>query len=83
MTKGISHRRNEKAIMTLAKNIKRYRLEKNLTIQELANLIDVDYSQIGRMERGVVNPNISIIFDIADALNLEPKKLLDVNEPLR
>jgi len=76
MTKGIPHRRNERAISTLAANIKKYRLEKKLTIQELANLLDVDYSQIGRMERGVVNPNISIIFDIADALNVEPHVLL-------
>ncbi len=76
MTKGISHRRNEKAIMTLANNIKKYRIEGNLTIQELANLLDVDYSQIGRMERCVVNPNISILFDIAEVLNIEPHLLL-------
>jgi transcriptional regulator with XRE-family HTH domain len=77
MTKGISHRRNEKAIATLATNIKKYRTEQNLTIQELANIIDVDYSQIGRMERGVVNPNISIIFDIANALKISPSQLLE------
>jgi transcriptional regulator with XRE-family HTH domain len=76
MAKGISHRRNEKAIITLANNIRKYRLEKNLTIQELANLLDVDYSQIGRMERGVVNPNVSIIFDIAKVLEVEPATLL-------
>lgn len=76
MAKGIPHRRNERAISTLATNIKKYRLEKNLTIQELANLLDVDYSQIGRMERGVVNPNVSIIFDIANVLNIEPSLLL-------
>jgi len=76
MTKGISHRRNEKAIMTLAANIKKYRLERNLTIQELANLLDVDYSQIGRMERGVVNPNISIICDIAEVLHIPAHILL-------
>jgi transcriptional regulator with XRE-family HTH domain len=78
MTKGISHRRNEKAIATLANNIKKYRLAQNLTIQELANIIDVDYSQIGRMERGVVNPNISILFDIANALKIQPSQLLEV-----
>ena len=78
MAKGISHRRNEKAIMTLANNIRKYRIDKGLTIQELANLLDVDYSQIGRMERGVVNPNISIIFDIAEALEIETSKLIQV-----
>jgi transcriptional regulator with XRE-family HTH domain len=77
MVKGSKHRRNEKAILTLAANIRKYRQERNLTIEELANLVDVDYSQIGRMERGIVNPNVSIIFDIANALGVEPSRLLE------
>lgn len=77
MVKGLKHRRNEKAIETLAANIRRYRKERNLTIEELANLVDVDYSQIGRMERRIVNPNISVIFDIADALQIKPSQLLE------
>ncbi|WP_051666746.1 helix-turn-helix domain-containing protein [Pedobacter sp. R20-19] len=71
------HKRNERGISILAKNIRRYRKLKSLTIEELSNLIDVDYSQISRMERGLVNPNISIIFDIADALNVSPGLLLE------
>ena len=77
MVKALKHRRNEKAITALAANIRRYRQERNLTIEELANLVDVDYSQIGRMERGVVNSNISIIFDIAEALQIKPYQLLE------
>lgn len=79
MVKSIKHRRNEKAILTLATNIKRYRNLKKLTIEQLANLLEVDYSQISRMERGVVNPNISIIFDIAAVLGVEPMKLIEIN----
>jgi len=78
MAKGNRHRRNDVAITTLANNIKKYRKEKNLTIQELANILDVDYSQIGRMERGIVNPNVSIIFDIAKALEINPSQLLEI-----
>jgi transcriptional regulator with XRE-family HTH domain len=74
------HRRNQEAITTLANNIRKYRNERNLTIEELANMVEVDYSQIGRMERGVVNANVSIIFDIAQALNIEPSKLLESYE---
>ena len=77
MVKGAPHRRNEQAIVTLARNIKKYRKAKHITIQELANIIDVDYSQIGRMERGVVNANISIVFDIAEALGIEASKFLE------
>jgi transcriptional regulator with XRE-family HTH domain len=75
--KDATHRRNEIAIGILANNIKKYRKSKNLTIQELANILNVDYSQISRMERGVVNPNISIIFDIAGVLGIEPGRLLE------
>jgi len=77
MVRALKNKRNEKAIATLASNIRRYRQEQNLTIEQLANLVDVDYSQIGRMERGVVNPNISVIFDIADALGIKPSQLLE------
>jgi transcriptional regulator with XRE-family HTH domain len=77
MKQGEKQRRNEKAILTLASNIRKYRLEQKLTITELANLVDVDYSQISRMERGVVNANVSMIFDIAETLKIQPSKLLE------
>jgi transcriptional regulator with XRE-family HTH domain len=48
-----------------------------MTIQELANKLDVDYSQIGRMERGIVNPSISIVFDIAEVLKIKASQLLE------
>jgi transcriptional regulator with XRE-family HTH domain len=77
MVKVVKRRRNEKAISTLATNIRKYRLERKLTIAELANQVEVDYSQIGRMERGIVNPTVSIIFDIAIALGVKPSQLLE------
>ncbi|MBE9602972.1 helix-turn-helix domain-containing protein [Pedobacter sp. MC2016-24] len=77
MLKDGKHRRNERGISILASNIKKYRKEQHLTIQELANKLDVDYSQIGRMERGIVNPNVSIIFDIAEVLQIKASQLLE------
>lgn len=80
MLKGEKQRRNEKAIMTVAHNIRKYRKQQNLTIEELANLVGVDYSQISRMERGKVNPTISMIFDIANVLKISPALLLQDSE---
>ena len=77
MVKEGKHRRNEKGISILAKNIKKYRKERKMTIQELANRLDVDYSQISRMERGIVNPSISIVFDIAEVLEINASQLLE------
>ena len=77
MDKPGRNRRNEQAILTLARNIRKYRKANHITIMELSALLNVDYSQIGRMERGVVNPTISVIFDVAAALNIRPGQLLE------
>jgi transcriptional regulator with XRE-family HTH domain len=74
--KGSKQRRNEEAISILATNIKKFRIERGYTIHELANKLELDYSQISRMERCVVNPTVSIIFDIAKLLNIHPNQLL-------
>jgi len=77
MSKTRKHKRNEHGINVLAKNIRKYRKLKGLTIQQVADKLDVDYSQIGRMERGTVNASVSIIFDIANLLDIEAKNLLE------
>jgi transcriptional regulator with XRE-family HTH domain len=71
------HRRNEYAINILAINMRKYRKLKGLTIQQVADKLDVDYSQISRMERGIVNANISLIFDIANLLDIKATNLLE------
>ena len=71
------HRRNEIAIALLAKNIRELRKNKNLTIEQLAFKMEADYSQLSRMERGKVNFTISILFDVAIALQVRPAQLLE------
>ncbi|MNJ92896.1 helix-turn-helix protein [compost metagenome] len=73
---GSKNRRNEAAILILATNLKRIRLEKGLTIHQLANKLEMDYSQISRMERMIVNPSVSMIFDIAHVLGVAPSDLI-------
>ncbi len=68
--------RDPVAIKLLGDNIRYYRNERNLTLQALANIADIEYSQVSRIERGVVNTSVSVIFAIAKALNVEPELLL-------
>lgn len=65
------------AITILAKNVRKYRTEKNITMEALANMANVEYSQISRIERGLINTSISVIFAIAKALEISPSKLLE------
>lgn len=65
------------AIKILAENVKRYRDLNNLTQEALANIVGIEYSQISRIERGVINTSVSVIFAIAQALNIKPYQLLE------
>jgi transcriptional regulator with XRE-family HTH domain len=82
MIKSSKARRNEAAILIFAQNVRKYRKAASLTIMQLADKLDTDYSQIGRIERALLNPTISTIFDIAVALNVHPAKLVEKDEQL-
>ena len=45
--------------------------------QDLANDCNVSKRQIGRIERGEINTTLRTIVIIANALQIEPKELLD------
>lgn len=76
-TNKVKQYRNEEALKLIGSNIRKYRLSKGLTQIELAFACDdKDWSQISRMERGLVNFNISYLLLIAEKLGISPKELL-------
>ncbi len=48
-----------------------------MTMEALANTTGIEYSQISRIERGLINTSVSVIFSIANALEIDPGKLLE------
>ena len=70
--------KNKALVKALGKRIKEIRKEKGLSQEDLSNEAEVPLSQIGRMERGEINPTISTLFIIAKALGVELKYLLDI-----
>ena len=69
--------RNQKAIADLGKRLKAARKEKGLSIYALANIADVERSQIMRIENGKSNPTISTLLAVAGALDLKLRDLLE------
>jgi len=69
--------RDISAISILASNVRKYRIAKNLSQEALANLAGIEYSQVSRIERGLLNTSISVIFALAKALELTPTKLIE------
>ena len=73
----MGHLRHEHGIIAFGNRLRKLRLEKGLSQQELAFAADVELSQISRIERGVINTSISQVFNIADAMEMHPSKLFD------
>lgn len=69
--------KNKALVKILGEKIREFRIKKGFSQEELANEADIPLSQIGRIERGEINPTISSIYVIAQALGTDLKTLLD------
>ncbi len=67
----------EAFLINLGIHIRQLRESKNLSQENLANDCDIPKVQIGRIERAEVNTTVRTLVKIANALNIEPRELLD------
>jgi transcriptional regulator with XRE-family HTH domain len=63
----------------VGQNIRRLRLERGLTQEQLAFEADLDLTYVGGIERGRRNPSLLVMARIAAALGSTPKSLLNSN----
>ena len=61
---------------SIAVNVKRLRLAKGITQEELAFLAEIDRTYASQIERAIANPSLGIICAVADALGTTYEKLL-------
>lgn len=62
--------------MKIKENIKSYRISQNLSQEKLSEIAGVSTDYISLIERGKRTPSIKRLCLIANALGLEPYKLL-------
>lgn len=60
----------------LGQNIKKYREQKKLSQNQLAELVNLSREHIGSVETGKDFLSLRKLFEIADVLEIEPYKLL-------
>ena len=63
-------------IAVLGKNIKKYRIEKQMTQEQLAEQLLVSYQAISNWERGITPPNIENLCDLASLFHVSTDKLI-------
>ncbi|MDR0207267.1 MAG: helix-turn-helix domain-containing protein [Bacteroidales bacterium] len=66
-------------MIQIADKIKKHRTAKGLSQKEIALEISIDQAQYSRIENGKVEPTLSSLEKIADALNVSLTELFDDN----
>ncbi len=67
----------EEYIIDLGIHIRQMRERKGVSQQNLADMCNMPKTSIGRIERAEVSVTIRTLIKIANALEIEPKELLD------
>jgi len=67
----------ETFLVNLGIHIRQIRERQNLSQQNLADICDLPKTTIGRIERAEMNTTIKTLVKISNALEIEPKELLN------
>ncbi len=68
-----------KILKKLGKNVSHFRDKLNITQEKLAEKIDAERSYIAAIEGGSKSPSVYCLYQLAKALNIPLKELLDIN----
>ena len=61
-------------------NVSYYRKKRKITQQVLCEKVDISRTHMSRIETGQSMPSISLLYRLAEALDVEPGKLTDEKE---
>jgi transcriptional regulator with XRE-family HTH domain len=68
-------------LVSLGKRIRVARLERKMTLEDLAKAAGVSKSVLSQVERGTTNPTLSTLWNVAKALALDPLELFGGDGP--
>lgn len=69
--------RNLEVMNRFGKNVRRIRIEKGMTQEELSEEAEISQVQVARIESGKLNTSISTVSAIAKALNVNEGELFN------
>ena len=73
----MKYSRHISGIKAFGKHLRKLRIEKGLSQEQLAWKAEMELSQISRIERGIISTGLSQLFMLSEALDLKPKDLFD------
>ncbi len=67
-------------LIKLGKNIQKARKEKELSQNELADLLDISREHLAKIETAKKRISLKLLFKLSDKLNIKEEKLFDFSE---
>jgi transcriptional regulator with XRE-family HTH domain len=72
----MDHGREQKIIRDFGERLKKFRTDKKLSLRALADIAEMDFGNINEIENGKINPSLTTIVLLAEALQIDPADLL-------
>lgn len=71
---------DKRILIQFGKHLRSLRQSKNLTLRKMALLCNIEYADIQRYETGKINITLLSLAELAKALEIELKDILDFNK---
>jgi len=68
--------REQKILNDFGERLKKFRTDKKLSLRALADIAEMDFGNINEIENGKINPSLTTIVLLAEALHIDPADLL-------
>lgn len=69
--------RDKETLKQFGEHLRKVRMSKKISQEELAFKADMEYSQVSRIERGIINTSISHVSKLAKALGVPLSELFE------
>lgn len=77
----MNNTRNTAYLKAFGEHLRKVRKKQGMTMMELAFDADIEYSQIAKIERGLINTTVSTVQALSQALGVKPADLFQFNFP--
>jgi transcriptional regulator with XRE-family HTH domain len=77
----VNYKYNQEFCKALGNQVRKVRQREGISMRQLALNADMEYSQLSKIERGVINTTVSTLQSLAEAMDIPVKEFFDFRFP--
>lgn len=79
----MNYKHSEAYCKAFGSQLRKLRQTKGISMRKLALQADMEYSQLSKIERGVINTTISTVYALSETLDIPVKEFFDFKLPTK